>query len=131
LGGVEDDNVETGINELLETELVLWAGTDSSGADELLGLWQLGGIWEVEVLGQIGAGDHGDKVALLVNDWELALLGLGENGVGLLEGDALLGGDELSDHDSGDGLLVVLFELDISVGNNTKELGAKLAGLCE
>lgn len=131
LGGVEDDDIKTGIDKLLQTDLVLWAGADSGGADELLGIWELGGVWEVEVLGQIGAGDHGDEVAGGIDDWELALLGLGEDSVGLGEGGALWCSDELSDHDGGDWLLEVLLELDVTVGDDTDELGAELSILSD
>lgn len=130
LGRVQDDNVKTSINQLLETLLVLWAGTDGGSADELLGIWKLGGVWEVGVLGQIGAGDHGHEVEVLVNNWELSLFGLSENLVGLGQGGTLWTSDEVGDHDIGDRLLVVLLELDVSVGDDSDELGAKLSVLC-
>jgi hypothetical protein len=81
----------------------------------------------VLVLGQIGSGDHGDDVEILVDDRELALLGLGENLVGFEEGDVLRSSDKVSNHDIGNGLVKVLLELEVSVGNDTQELGTNFA----
>lgn len=128
---VKDDNVETGINELLETGLVLGAGTDGGGSDQLLGLGELGSEGVVQVLHQIGARDERDEVAGVVNDGELALLGLLEDGVGLSELNAGLSGDELGGHDLADRVAQIVVELDITGSDDTEELGAKLAGLCE
>lgn len=36
LGGVEDDDVETGVCERLQSVFILWSGADGGGADELL-----------------------------------------------------------------------------------------------
>lgn len=130
LGAVQDDNVQTSINQLFQAKLVLGAGANGSGAEELLAVGELGGEREVLVLGQVGAGDHRDEVEVLVNDRKLALLRLGENLVGLDEGDAVDGSDKVGNHDFGDGLVVVLLELEVSVGNDAQELGAQLAILC-
>ena len=43
LRGVEDDNVETSVRELLESILVFWPRADRGGADELLRMRKLGG----------------------------------------------------------------------------------------
>lgn len=122
LAAVEDDNVETCVDKLLQTDLVLGAGADGGSADELLRVRQLRGEREMQVLAEIGAGNHGDQMAVLVDDGQLALLGLGQNGVGLLEGDAVRGGHEIGHHDIGDGLLEVVLELEVTVGNDTQEL---------
>ena len=100
-------------------------------AEELLGVRELGGIGEMEVLGQIGARNHGDEVSVLVYDGQFALLRLGQNLVGLGQCDARRGSDEIGNHDLGDRLLVVVLELDVAVGNDAKELGAKLSGFCK
>ena len=130
LGRVEDDNIETGVNELLQTLLVVGTGTDGGGSDQLLGLGQLGGEGVVQVLHQIRARNERDQVALLVDNGELALLGLLEDGVGLGELDAALGSDEVSRHDLGDGIVPVVVELDITGSDDTEELGSQLSGLC-
>lgn len=130
LGAVKNDNVQTGVHELLQTRLVLGPSADSGGADELLGVGQLGSEREVQVLAEIGAGDHGHQVAVLVDNGQLALLGLGEDGIGLFEGHTVGGSDEIRDHDVGDGLVEVVLELEITVGDNTQELGTELAVLC-
>lgn len=119
---VEDDNVEAGINQLLETALVLGAGTNGSGGDELLGVGQLGGEGIVDVLHQIGAGEKRDEVAVLVNNGELALLGLLENRVGLGEVDAGAGSDQVGGHDDGDRVAVVVVELGVTRGDDTDDL---------
>jgi hypothetical protein len=131
LGRVEDDNVETGINELLETGLVVGTGTNGGSGDQLLGLGELGGKRVVQVLHQIGARDERDEVAAVVDDGELALLGLLQDGVGLGELNAALSGDELGGHDLADRVSQVVVELDVTGSDDTEELGAKLAGLCK
>lgn len=131
LRAVENDNVKAGIDELLQADLVFGASADGSRADELLGVGELGGEGEVQVLAEIGARDHGHQVAVLVDNGQLALLGLGQNCVGLLEGDAVGGSDEVCHHDVGDRLFEIVLELEITVGNDTKELGVELAGLCK
>jgi hypothetical protein len=127
LRAVQDNNIKTSINKLLETKLVLGTGANGSSAEELLAIRKLRGIGEVLVLGQIGSGDHGDDVEVLVDDRELALLGLGENLVGFEEGDVLRSSDKVSNHDIGNGLVEVLLKLEVSVGNDTQELGTNLA----
>jgi hypothetical protein len=79
------------------------------------------------VLGQVGTRDHRDEVGVLVDDRELALLGLGKDLVGFEESDGLWSSDKVLNHDIRDGLVKVLFELKVSVGNNTNKLGSKLA----
>lgn len=122
LRAVQDNNVKTSIDQLLETDLVLGTSSDGSSADELLAVWKLGSQREVLVLGQVGAGDHGNKVEVLVHDRQLALLGLGEDDVGLGKIDTVGGGDKIGDHDLGDGLVVVILELDVTVGDDTEQL---------
>jgi hypothetical protein len=129
LGTVQDNDIETSLNELLETKLVLGASTDSSGTEELLAIGKLGSIREMLVLGQVGTRDHRDEIEVLVDNRELALLGLGQNLVGFEEGDGLRSSDKVLNHDIGDSLVKVLLELEVSVGNNTNKLGSKLAVL--
>lgn len=130
LRAVKDDNVETSVDEALEADLVLGAGANGSSAEKLLALGELGSQREVLVLGQIGAGNHGDKVEALVDDGQLALLGLGQDLVRLGKGDTVGGGDEVGNHDVGDRGLGIVLELDVTVGDDTQELGAKLSVLC-
>jgi hypothetical protein len=131
LGAVEDDNVEAGIDKLGQPGLVLGTGTDGSGADELLAVGGLGREREVLVLAQVGARHNGNKVEVLVDDRKLALLGALQDLVSLGEGDASLGGDEVGDHDVLDGLVEVILKLHVTVGDDTKELGADGTSLCE
>lgn len=130
LAAVQDNDVETSINEELESGLVLLTGTNGSSGDELLGLGELGGKGVVEVLHQIAAGQQGDKVAVLVNNGELALLGGTEDLVSLGEGGASGGSDEVSGHDGGDGVIKVAVELDVTGSDNTNKLGAEGSVLC-
>lgn len=130
LGAVKNDDIEAGVDKHLETDLVLGTSTDGSSAEELLAVGELGSQREVLVLGQVGAGDHGDQVLGRVDNGELALLGLGENLVGLLKGDAVGGSNEVGDHDAGNGGAVVILELEVAVGNDTEKLRAQLSVLC-
>jgi hypothetical protein len=131
LRAVKHDNIQTSIDKQLQPVLVLGAGANGSSAEQLLAIRKLGGEGKVLVLSQVGAGDHRDEVAALVNNGKLALLGLGQDTVGLGEVDAVGGGDEVGDHDLRDGSVVILLELDVAVGDDTEELGAELAVLCE
>lgn len=128
LAAVEDNNIEASIDELLQANLILGTGSNGGGANQLLRVRQLGGEGEVEVLAEIRAGDHGYEVAVLVDDGQLALLGLGEDVVSLGKSDTVRGRDKVSDHDVGNGLFEVVLKLEVSVGDDTQELGAELAG---
>jgi hypothetical protein len=111
LRAVKDNDVKASVNQLLEAKLVLGASTNSSSAKELLAVGKLGGIGEVLVLSQIGARDHRYQVEILVDNGQLALLGLGKTFVGFEESDVLGSSDKVSNHDIGDGLVKILFEL--------------------
>jgi len=76
LAGVEDDNIETSVNKLLETNLVLGSGADSSGSDELLGVGQLGREGVVQVLHQVGARQERNEIEVLVDNGKFAFLRL-------------------------------------------------------
>jgi hypothetical protein len=54
-----------------------------------------------------------------------------KDGVGLGELNTALGSDELGGHDLADRVVQVVVELNITRGDDTEKLGAKLAGLCE
>lgn len=129
LRAVKDDNVEASVNKLLETGFIFGSGTNSSGAKKLLAGRQLRGEGEVLVLGQIGAGDHGDQVGVLVNNGQLALSGLGQDLVGFGQGDTVGSGDEVGDHDFRHGYGGIVFELEVTVGDNTEKLGTELSVL--
>lgn len=122
LGAVEDNNVKASVNQALETDLVLGAGTNGSSAEKLLAVGQLGGQGEVLVFGQVGARDHGDEVEVLVNNRQLALLRLGKDLVRLGKSDTVGSGDQVGNHDAGYGHLGVVLELDVTVGDDTKQL---------
>jgi hypothetical protein len=130
LATVQDNDIETSIDQLLQADLVLRTRANGSSAEELLGVRELRSEGEVKVLVQIGARDHRHEVSLFVDNGKLALLGLGQNLVGLLEVDTSRSGDKVRDHHFGNGLLKVLLKLKIAVGDDTEELGTKLAVLC-
>ncbi len=130
LRAVKDGNVEASLNQALETELVLGASANGSSAEELLALGKLGGQGEVLVLGQVGTRNHGDEIQALVHNRQLALLGLGKNLIGLDKGDTVGSGGEVGNHDGGNGGVGVVLELEVTVGDDTQELGAKLSVLC-
>lgn len=118
---VEDDNVETSLDEESKTLSVRGTGTDGSGTVELLALGALGSQGEVLVLEQVGTSEEGNKTALGVDNGELSLLAVTEDSVGLLEGDALLGGDNVGGHHLGKGDGGVT-ELDVTSSDDTEEL---------
>lgn len=122
LRAIKDNNVETSVDQLLQTDLVLRAGANGSSAEKLFAVGKLRSQREVLVLGQVRARNHGNQVEVLVDNGELALLGLGQDFVRLGQGNAIGSSDEVVDHDLGDRCSVVIFELDVSVGDNTKEL---------
>jgi hypothetical protein len=123
--------VKTSVNKLLQADLVLGTGADSSGSDELLGVGKLGRKGVVQVLHQVGARQERNEVELLVDNGKLALLRLVQDGVGLLEVNAVGTGDEVGRHDSGDGVVDVVVELNVTRSDDTDKLGAKLAVLCK
>jgi hypothetical protein len=127
LGRVHDDNVESGLDELVQTGLVVLAGSDGGSAKKLLGVGELRGEREVEVLHEVGAGEESGKVAGGVDDGELALLGGTKEVVGRGEGDSLGGGDKVGGHDFGEGSAVVVVELDIAHGDDSDKLGVELS----
>jgi hypothetical protein len=128
LGRVEDNDIETGLDEQLQSLLVRRSGSNGGTTVELLRRGDLGGKWVVLVLQQVRSSDEGHEVALSIDDGEFTLLGVSDNLVGLLEGDTGRSGDEVGGHDLSDGL-VSLSELNISPSDDTEELSADLAGL--
>ena len=60
----------------------------------------------------------------------LSLLGFGEDPVRLLQVDACRSSDQVGDHDVGYWLVRIILELEIAVGDDSKELGTELAGFC-
>lgn len=130
LGRVQDNNIQTSSDQESETIAVIGAGSDGGTAEKLLGLGGLGGQGVVLVLEQVGAGQEGAELAVGVDDGQLALLGLAQDLVSLLESDTLLGNDEIGGHAGLEGEGVVVDELDVAGSDNADELGAELAVLC-
>lgn len=130
VAGIQDNNVQTSLNEQLEAVLILLTGTDSGSTDKLLGVGELRSQRVVEVLHEIRAGKEGDKVARGINDGQLALLGAAKHLVGLGEGSTSRGSDQVSGHDGSDRLIKVLVELDVPGSNHANQLGAKGSVLC-
>lgn len=127
LAAVEHNHIKSSIDQLLQADLVLGTRANGSGAEELLGVGELGGKGEVEVLVQVGTRDHRHEVSLFIDNRKLALLGLGQNLVGLLKVDTSRSSDKVRDHHIGDWLLRVLLKLEVAVGDDSEELRAKLA----
>mmetsp|Transcript_34767 Transcript_34767/g.102199 ORF Transcript_34767/g.102199 Transcript_34767/m.102199 type:complete len:501 (+) Transcript_34767:323-1825(+) len=131
LGGVDDDDVHAGLDEGRGTIAIFGPRSDGGADEELLGLFVFGGAGEVAVLLQIGPGDEGHELVVLVDDGELALLGFLEELVGLLEADALLGDGELvaGAHELAHLDGEVVHEGGVAVGDDAHELAAHLAGV--
>lgn len=131
LGGVKDNDVETGVDEELQALSVRLAGADGGSNNELLRVGLLASQRVVLVLKQIGSSEQGLEAALVVNDGKLALLGVAKDGVGFFKVDADLANNELGSlgHDalerSGGRA-----ELDIAASNNALQLAVELASVC-
>jgi hypothetical protein len=128
---VEDDNVETGVDEEAETLTVGGTGTDGGSAEELLRVGLLRGEGVVLVLEEVGTGEESNELTVLADKRKLALLRVTEDGVGLLEGNTGGSSDEVGalghDRVEGGGLGA---ELDVATGDDTEELATKLAVVC-
>lgn len=130
LAAVQDNNVETGLDEQREAVLVVVTGTDGGSTDQLLRLGELGGKRVVEVLHQVTAREQRDQVSALINDGELALLRATENLVGLGQSGTGRGRNKIGGHDGGDGVVKFVVELDVTAGDHADELGAEGTVLC-
>ena len=128
LGRIEDDDVESGLDQQPQPVLVGLSGPDGGSTVQLLALGQLAGQGEVLVLQQVRSGQEGDQVALTVDDGEFTLLAVPDDLVGLLQRDARVAGDEVGGHDVGQRGRGVP-ELDVSTGDDSEELAADFAGL--
>ena len=134
LRGVQDDDVDPGLDQLPQPQLVGLA-RPHGGPDEQLLVPVLGGVGVAAVLLQVGPRHQRDELALVVDDGQLALLRLLEDGVGLPEGDAGLRGDQLIQprHDrlELDALLAgrVVEEVDVARRHDAEQLAAELAVL--
>lgn len=126
LGGVEHDKVQSGLDEKSESFSVGRSGSDRSTTVELLGRRLLGSEGVVLVLEKIGSGEERQKVALAVDDGELALSGVSKKSVGLLEVDSSLTNGKVLSHD-GVELLVGVSELHISASDDTEKLSSDLS----
>ena len=127
---VENDDVKTSLNEQFQSVLVGLSSTDGGTTVELLGLWELGSEREVLVLEQIRTGQEGDEVSIVIDDRELSLLAVPQDGVGLLQRNSGLTDDEVGGHDVLERSSRVS-ELDVSAGHDTEEFGACLTSLSD
>ena len=84
LAGVQDNDVDAGLDEGRCAVAVAWPRADC-GTDKQLLVRVLGRGGEVAVLLQIRARCEGDELVLVVDDGELALLGLAHDAVRLQE----------------------------------------------
>ena len=103
----------------------------TGGSDQLLRVRKLGGEGVVQVLHQVRARQERNEVEVLVDNRELALLRLVEDTVSLLQVNTVGGSNEVGGHDRSDGVVDVVVELDVTRRDDTNELGAKLAVLCQ
>lgn len=128
LGGVDDDNVDADLNELLHAEAVRGTG-GNGGTDQEALVAVLGGVREGLILEEIGAGHEGDELAVLVNNGELGLLGRVEEAVALTNRHVLSADDKALDlgHNVSDANLAVLEEVNVTVSHNADELAVHAA----
>ena len=125
---VEHDDVESSLDEEAQPLAVGGTSADCRGRIQLLRLGALRRERVVLVLEQVGAREEGRQAALRVDDRELALLRVTENGVRLSEGDALGCGNDVRGHDFGEGCCGGT-ELDVAISHDTDKLAAQGASI--
>jgi len=128
LGGIENDDVETGFDEEGESLPIGRSSSDGGSAEELLGGRLLGGERVVLVLEEIGSSEERSKVSLRVDDGKLSLSGVSKESVGFVELDSDLSDDEVLGHDGGEGSVGVS-ELNISSSNDSEKLASELSSV--
>ena len=123
VGRVDDDDVDTGVNELLDTFFRAAAAGDA-GTDEQLAGGVLGSERVVSGLGDVLDGHEACEVEVVVND-ENALEAVGvHEGLGFFEGGAFLDRDQAftRGHDFGDRNGHAGFEAEVAVGDHAENL---------
>ncbi|KAH3665718.1 hypothetical protein OGAPHI_003906 [Ogataea philodendri] len=131
LGGVQNNNVQTSCNQLGQSLFISVKSTNSSTTEQLLALERFGSVREVQVLLQVGSGDHGNQVSFTVNNWKFTLLGLSQDLVSFTKRDSRLGGDDVGCHHLRNGICIDLVELDISGGDNSNKLSTNFTSFCK
>lgn len=96
---IEDNDVEAGLDEKLKAFPIRRTRTDGSRSVQLLGIGLFRGQRVSLVLQQVGAGKERLEPATGVDKRQLALLGVAEDRVSLLERDTFGGGDQVGGHD--------------------------------
>ena len=125
LATVQDNNIKSGVDKQLKSGLVLFTSTNGSSTDQLLGLGKLGGQGIMEVLHQIAPRQERDEVSLGIHNWQLALLRRAKDIVGLGQSGTSRCRDEISSHNSGNGVFKLVVELDVTRCDHTDKLGAE------
>ena len=125
LATVQDDNVKSGIDKQLKSVLVFFTSANGSSTDQLLGLGKLGCQGIMEVLHQVASRQEGDKVSFGVHDWQLALLRRAKDIVGLGQSGTSRCRDEISSHNSGNRVIKLVVELDVTGCDHSDKLGAE------
>lgn len=126
LGRIYHDDIETSFDEQRKTFPIRRTRAYSSSRIQLLALRALRCERVGFVLEQVGTSEEGDKATVLVDNRQLALFGVAEDVVRLLESDTLRCGDEVGGHDLGEGCRRGT-ELNVAVGNDTNKLAAEAA----
>src|SRR5699024_11170251 len=121
VGGVDDEDVHTGIHEGAGTLVGLVTGTDARGDEQTSG-GILGGVRVLLGLDEVLDGDQTDKLVVLVHDGQLLHLVGGQQLQCVLLGHALLGHDQRHrGHDIGDQAVGVRLETHVAVGAQTQQ----------
>lgn len=122
---VQHDDVHPVGHQQLETRLVLHPCTDG-GANQQLLVGVLGGVRIGACLLQIGTGNHGDQFPILINDRQLALFALLQNGIRCRQINAIGGCYQFCGHDvPQQDLRLILTEINITGCNHAEQFATK------
>ena len=122
MGGIQDNDVNMGVCQSSHTVQNI-GGDAYAGAAEKASLGILCGIRVLDLLLNILDGDESAEIVILVDDGELLHLRLGQNLLRILHADAHRCRHQvLAGHAVPDQLAVILFKLQIAVGDDAHQL---------
>eukprot|EP00962_Isochrysis_galbana_P025729 scaffold7960_cov129-Isochrysis_galbana.AAC.5 len=121
---VDHDDIHASLAQLGDARLVLWAGVDGGADQQALGR-ALGRVRVVPVLAKVLARDERHQLELAVDHGQLPLLGVCQDLVGLVEGAALLGHDEVVRHHGGHRRAAVQHKVVVPGGHDAQQAAAE------
>ena len=124
MGGIQNDNVHTGLHQCLYTLQHIGGDTHCCAAEQT-SLAVLGRLGIFDLFLDILDGDESLQIEVVIYDGQLLLAGFGKDLLGLFQGDALFCGDQaLGGHAFLDLLGKIGLELQVTIGDDTHQLAA-------